>query len=114
MAAWSTGGGAHWALSPPLPLHGARLTSASSGPGRSVAIVLTGNHALAITGPTGTWQPLPALPPGTATLAPEPAGGWDALAIHSTRLTVSQLRPGHTAWAATQTISVFVQFGSSG
>jgi hypothetical protein len=113
LAAWSTGG-AHWVLSPPLPLHGAGLRSASSGPGGSVAVMLTGNRAQAITGPAAAWRELPALPPGTATLAPEPAGGWDALAVHSTRLTVWQLRPGHTAWAATQTISVFIQFGSSG
>ena len=114
LAAWSTGSGTHWALSPPLPLRGAGLTSASSGPGGAVAVVLTGNHAQAITGPAGTWQPLPPLPPGTATLAPEPAGGWDALAVHSTRLSIWQLPPGHTAWTATQTISVFIQFGSSG
>ncbi len=114
LAAWSTGSSTHWALSPPLPLRGARLTSASSGPGGAVAVVLAGNHAQAITGPAGTWQPLPALPPGTATLAPEPAGGWDALAVHSTRLTVWQLPPGRAAWASAQTISVFIQFGSSG
>jgi hypothetical protein len=114
LAAWSTGSGTRWALSPPLPLHSAKLTSASSGPGGSVAVMLAGNHAQAVTGPAGTWQPLPALPPGTATLAPEPAGGWDALAVHGTRLTVWQLPPGHTAWATSQTISVFIQFGSSG
>ena len=114
LAAWSTGGGAHWALSPPLPLRGAKLTSTSSGPGGTVAVVLTGNHAQAITGPAGAWRPLPALPPGTATLAPGPSGGWDALAVHSTRLTVWRLPPGRTAWTATQTISVFIQFGSSG
>jgi hypothetical protein len=114
LAAWSTGSGTHWALSPPLPLRGARLTSASSGPGGAVAVVLAGNRAQAITGPAGTWQRLPALPPGTATLAPEPAGGWDALAVHTTRLTVWRLPPGRTAWAASQTISVFIQFGSSG
>ena len=114
LAAWSTGGGAHWALSPPLPLHGAKLTSASFGPGGSVAAVLTGNHAQAITGPAGSWRPLPALPPGTATLAPGTTGGWDALAVHSTRLTVWQLPPGRAVWSATQTLSVFIQFGSSG
>jgi hypothetical protein len=114
LAAWSTDGGAHWALSPPLPLRGTKLTSASSGPGGTVAAVLTGNHAQTITGPAGAWRPLPALPPGTATLAPGPAGGWDALAVHGTRLTVWQFTPGHAAWAAAQTISVFIQFGSSG
>jgi hypothetical protein len=114
LAAWSTGGGNHWALSPPLPLRGAKVTSASSGPGGTVAVIMTGNHAQAITGPAGAWRPLPALPPDTATLAPGSAGGWDALAVHSTRLTVWQLPPGRTAWAASQTISVFIQFGSSG
>ena len=115
LAAWSTGdSGAHWALSRPLPLNGTKPTSVSSGPGGAVAVVLTGNHAKTITGPAGAWRPLPALPPGTATLAPGPGGGWDALAVHSTRLTVWQLTPGHAAWASTQTISVFIQFGSSG
>jgi hypothetical protein len=113
LAAWSTDGGAHWTLSPPLPLRGARLTSASSGPG-GVAVVLTGNHARAIAGPAGPWSQLPALPPGTATLAPGPAGGWDALAVHSTRLAVWQLPRGGAAWAAAQTINVPIEFGSSG
>jgi hypothetical protein len=114
LAAWSTGDGAHWALSPPLPLHSTRLISASPGPGSAVAVVTSGNHAATITGPRGSWRPLPALPPGTATLAPGLAGGWDALAVHGTRLTVWQLPPGGAAWAAAQTISVFIQFGSSG
>ena len=114
LAAWSTGGGAHWVLSPPLPLRGAKLTSASSGPGGSVAVVLTGNHAQTITGPAGSWLQLPALPAGTATLAPASAGGWDALAVHGTKLTVWQLPPGGAAWAATQTINVPIEFGSSG
>lgn len=114
LAAWSTGGGGHWGLSPPLPLRGAKLTSASSGPGGSVAVVLTGNHALTVTGPAGSWSPLPTLPPGTVTLAPGPAGGWDALAVHRTRLTVWRLQRGGAAWAAAQTINVPIEFGSSG
>jgi hypothetical protein len=114
LAGWSADGGARWALSPPLPLHGAALTSASSGPGGTVAVVLTGNHAETITGTAGAWRRLPALPPATATLAPGPGGGWDALAVHRTRLAVWQLAPGGGAWAATQTINVPIQFGSSG
>jgi hypothetical protein len=114
LAASSTDGGAHWALSQPLPLHGAKLTSASFGPGGTAAIVLTGNHAATITGTAGTWRPLPVLPAGTATLAPGPAGGWDALAVHRTKLTIWLLAPGARAWATTQTITVPIQFGSSG
>lgn len=114
LAAWSTDGGARWALSQPLPLHGAALRSASSGPGGSVAVVLTGNHAETIAAVAGPWRRLPALPPATATLAPGPGGGWDALAVHSTKLAVWQLAPGGGAWTATQTINVPIQFGSSG
>ena len=114
LAAWSADGGARWALSQPLPLHGARLTSASSGAGGSVAVVASGSHAETITGPAGTWRPLPALPPGTATLAPGRMGGWDALAVHRTKLAVWQLAPGGATWAAAQTINVPIEFGSSG
>src|SRR5262249_30666532 len=105
LAAWSTDGGGHWVLSPPLPPRGGRLTSASSGPGGSVAVVL-GSRAQAITGPAGSWSQLPALPPGTVTLAPGPARGWDALAVHRTRLAVWQLPRGGAGWAAAQTINV--------
>jgi hypothetical protein len=113
LAAWSTGGGTHWSLSPPLPLHGARLTSASPGTGGTVAIVLNGSSAATVAA-TGPWRPLPKLPPGTATLAPGPTGGWDALAVHRAKLAVWQLAPGAGSWAATQTINVPVEFGSSG
>ncbi len=115
LAAWSTDGGAHWGLSQPLPLRGAKLTSASSGSGGTVAIVLNGRRGETIAGAAGSWRPLPTLPPGTATLAPGPAGGgWDALAVHGTKLAVWQLAPGGGSWAATQTINVPVVFGSSG
>lgn len=113
LAAWSTGGGAHWTLSPPLPLNGARLTSASFGTSGTAAIMLTGNRAQTIAGPARSWRPLPALPSATATLAPVTGGGWDALAVHGTRLTVWQLAPGGTSWASTQTITVPIVFGSS-
>jgi hypothetical protein len=114
LAASSTDNGAYWSLSQPLPLGGATLTSASFGPGGTAAVVLSGDHAQALTSTPGPWRPLPALPPGTATLAPGPAGGWDALAAHSTRLTVWQLASNARAWATTQTIDVPIQFGSSG
>ena len=114
LAAWSADGGAHWALSQPLPLHGAKLTSASFGPGGTAAIVLSGNRAETITSTAGSWQPLPTVPPGTATLAPGPGGGWDALAVRWTRLTVWRLARGAGAWARTQTIEVPIVFGSSG
>jgi hypothetical protein len=114
LAAWSADRSSRWALSPPVRLHGARVASASFGPSGVVSLVLTGNRAQTITGAGAAWRPLPALPAGTATLAPGPAGGFDALAVHRTRLTVWQLWPGTAGWRATQTMNVPVQFGSSG
>lgn len=114
LTAWSADSGSHWALSPPVRLSGAKLASASFGPDGVAALALTGNGAETIAGAGAAWRSLPALPAGTATLAPGPAGGFDALAVHRTRLTVWQLGPGTATWRTTQTINVPVQFGSSG
>ena len=114
LTAWSAGNGGHWALSPPLPLHGAALTSASFGPGGTAAVILTGNRGQTITSAGNQWTPLPALPPGTATLAPGPGGAITALAVHRATLTVWQASPGAATWRTVQTISVPIQFGSSG
>ena len=76
-------------------------------------MVLTGNHGATLAGPDASWRALPPLPPGTATLAPGPGAGLDALAVHRTILTVWHLAPGSGAWAKTQTINVPIQFGSS-
>lgn len=113
LAAWSDDNGSHWALSPPLRLNGAQLTSTSFGPAGSAAIVLNANRGQAITGPRATWQSLPALPPGTVTLAPDARNGFDALAVHSTKLAVWHLAAGSPAWNATQTITVPIPYGSS-
>ena len=113
LAAWSTGTGGHWALSPILRRGGAKLASASFGPTGGVALVLTGNRAETISGPAAAWRPLAALPAGTAALAPL-ATGFDALAVRGTELTIWQLAAGATAWRTTQTINVPIQFGSSG
>ena len=114
LAAWSADSGTHWVLSPPLRLNGAKLASTAFGPAGAAAVILNGNRAQTIAGAGGAWRPLPALPAGTAALAPGPAGGFDALAVHRTRLTVWGLTPGALVWAATQTITVPIQFGSSG
>jgi len=114
LAAWSTGSGGHWALSPQVRLRGAGLASASVGPGGAVSLVFTGRRGQAITGPGAAWRSLPALPAGTATLAPGPSGALDALAVQRTTLTVWRLGPGTAGWRAAQTIDVPIQFGSSG
>jgi hypothetical protein len=114
LAAWSTDSGAHWKLSPPLPLNGATLTSASPGPDGSLAITLSGRRAAVIASAEDSWRMLPLLPPGTATLAASASGAWSALAVHGTQLTIWQAALGAEAWASTQLIKVPVQFGSSG
>ena len=113
LTAWSPDTGSHWVLSPPLRLNGATLSSASFGPGDTAAIVLNGNRGETVAGPGAPWRALPALPPGTATLASGPAGALQALAAGRTTMTVWQLAPGSPAWARTQAINVPVQFGSS-
>ena len=113
LAAWSSDSGSHWLLSPPLRLNGTAPNSASFGPGDAAAIVLNGSRGEAIAGPGAPWRALPALPPGTATLAACPAGGFDALAVHRTKMTVWRLTLGSAAWASTQVIDVPIQLGSS-
>lgn len=111
LAAWSADG-RHWTVSPPFPLHGAALTSASFGPGGAAAIITTpGRGAIASAG--SSWLPLPSLPPGTAALAPGPGGAADALAVDRSTLTIWQHAAGGTTWAKIQVISVPIPYGSS-
>jgi hypothetical protein len=114
LAGWSADGGAHWKLSPPLPLNDATLTSASSGPGSGLAIILNHRRAAAITSAVHSWRPLPQLPPDAATLAPGPSGGWNALAVHGIQLTIWRAVTGAQSWTREQVMKVPVQFGSSG
>jgi hypothetical protein len=114
LAAWSTGTGAHWSLSQPLPLRGAKVATVSFGSSGAVAVTLTGNHAQTTSAAARTWRPVPALPPATATLAEGATGGWEALTVHRAKLTVWQLAPGGRSWTTAQVITVPIQFGSSG
>jgi hypothetical protein len=101
-----------WSLSPPLPLNGSAPASASIGPA-GTAVLLTPRRAETVT-PGGSWRPLPPPPAGTAVLAPGAIGGWEALTVHQTRLTVWRLAPGARGWVAGQVIRVPIVFGSSG
>jgi hypothetical protein len=112
LAAWSADG-RRWALAPPLPLHGAGLTSASFGPGGSAAVITSTDRGEIITGAGSSWLPCPPLPAGTATLAPGPGGAADALAVHGGTLTVWQHIPGSTTWDQIQVINVPIPYGSS-
>jgi len=113
VAAWSNAGSQHWTLSPPLALNGTGPASASFGPGGLVAVMTAADHGAVIAGKDNSWEELPALPAGTATLAPSASGLVDALAVHGGTLTVWQLAPGATTWTQTQVIKVPIQYGSS-
>ena len=112
LAAWSADG-SHWTVSPPLALHGATVTSASFGPGGTTAIITTGRHGQSIAPGGSSWLPLPALPSGTAALAPGSGGTTDALAVHGGTLTVWQHGPGDATWTTIQVINVPIPYGSS-
>jgi hypothetical protein len=75
--------------------------------------VITTSGAAAVIGSGGDWQWLPALPAGTATLAPGPAGQADALAVHRGTFTICQLSADGSTWTKTQVIGVSIQYGSS-
>jgi hypothetical protein len=108
LAAWSDAG--RWAVSAPIAEAGSAIAS-GFGPGGSVWVLL-GGRAETVSGPGSAWQALPALPSDVATLAPGPsAGGYDALAVSGSRLTVWRL--AGTAWAKAQVINVPIAYGSS-
>jgi hypothetical protein len=111
LAAWSADG-SHWTLSPALPLHGADLASASFGPSSTIAITTTANRGLTITA-GASWQPLPSLPPGTATLAPAPGSTTQALAVDRGTLVIWQYTARQATWTKAQVLTVPVPYGSS-
>lgn len=113
LATWTSGGDAHWTVSAPLRLGAAAVRSAGFGSAGTAWAVLTNGRAETIVSPTETWHALPAVPPGTAALAPGPDGGFDALAVSGSELTVWRLSPGATGWTTTQVISVPIEYGSS-
>jgi hypothetical protein len=113
LAAWSADDGGHWTLSPPLPLHGAALASASFGPDGTAAVT-TAHHGEIIASTGSSWQLLPPLPAGTGTLTPGPDDTADALAVNGGTLTIWRLIAGATQWTRTQVINVPIQYGSSG
>jgi hypothetical protein len=117
LAAWSDGG--RWTVSAPVAAAGDEpgneqgVSASGFGPGGSVWVLLGGGRAETIGGPGGSWRALPALPAGTATLAPgSGSSAYDALAVAGSRLTVWRLAAG--AWAQVQVINVPITYGSSG
>jgi hypothetical protein len=113
LAARTSDGGAHWTVSAPLPLGAAAVRSSGFGADGTAWAVLTAGRAETISGQATAWRALPAVPPGTAALAPGPGGGFDALAVSGSNLTVWQLDQGATAWTRAQVINVPIEYGSS-
>jgi hypothetical protein len=113
LAAWSDGG--RWAVSGPVAASAGDeqgVSASGFGAAGSVWVLVGDGRAETISGPGSAWQALPSAPAGTATLAPGTgSGGYDALAVAGSRLTVWQLNAG--AWAKTQVINVPIQYGSS-
>jgi hypothetical protein len=119
--AWTSDGGARWIVSPPLAVGATHLSSAAFGSGGAVGVLLSSGKTATVGGPGSPWQPLPAAPPDTAVLAFAPsvggsakAGQIEALAAKGVKLTVWQLAPPAGAWTSIQTITVPIQYGSSG
>ena len=114
LAAWSDGG--RWTVSGPVAASAGDeqgVSASGFGAAGSVWVLLGGGRAETISGPGSAWQALPSVPTGTATLAPGTgSGGYDALAVAGSRLTVWRLNAG--AWTKSQVISVPIQYGSSG
>jgi hypothetical protein len=111
VAAWS--GGSGWMVSAPLAAPAGGVRASGFGPGGSVWVLLGGGRAEAIDGTGGAWRALPGVPAGTQTLAPVTGGGYDALAVSGSRLTVWRLE-GTASWVQVQVIDVPIEFGSSG
>jgi hypothetical protein len=108
LAAWSTG--TRWTVSGPLA--GGSVRASGFGTNGGVWLLLSGRRAETIGGAGGSWRPLPAVPPGTAALAPAPgSGSYEALAVAGAKVIVWRLTNG--AWVKVQLISVPVQYGSS-
>ena len=107
LAAWSNG--TRWTVSAPVAVGAVRASG--FGTGGSTWLLLSGGRAETVSGPGAAWQALPTVPTGTATLAPGPGGGYDALAVSGSNLTVWRLTKG--AWGQIQVIKVPIEYGSS-
>ena len=117
VAVWEPVGNQPWSMSPPLRLARASdLLASGEGPDTTQFVVVGrkggSRQAEIISGPGSTWQALPTLPTGTATIAFEPSGALVALSVKTTVCTVWQLG-AQGSWEPVQTIKVPIAFGSS-
>jgi hypothetical protein len=117
LTAWSADGGTDWQLSPALAAGRASRPSVSIWADGSAGLVLApaSPRAGAIIGwQAASWQMLPTLPAGTATLAIGFGGVPQALAVSKATMTAWQLPAGSSQWALAQAVRVTIPYGSSG
>jgi hypothetical protein len=107
LAAWRDG--ARWTVSAPVA---GSVRAFGFGGGGSAWLLLGDGRALSIDGAGGSWETLPSVPAGTQVLAPEAGGGYEALAVKRSSLTVWRLERG--SWVQVQQLTVPIQYGSSG
>jgi hypothetical protein len=108
LTAWRDG--ARWTVSAPVAADGVRAFG--FGGGGSAWVLLGDGRALRIDGAGRSWGVLPPVPAGTQVLAPSAGGGFEALAVKRSSLTVWRLERG--TWVQGQQLTVPVQYGSSG
>jgi hypothetical protein len=113
VTAWSADGGSHWTLSPAVLTGTEPASSLAILADGSVAVVLAGNRGETIGWQAAGWQPLPALPAHTSTLAEGVGTGLDALVARGGTLTVWQLPAGGKSWTVSQRTQVSIPYGSS-
>lgn len=113
LVAWSTNDGGSWTLSPALAAGTRKLESVSVGAASSVGVVLADGRGETIGFQSASWQSLPTLPAGTATLASGPDGQFDAIAVHAGTLTAWQLSAATARWGLLQRTEVQIPYGSS-
>jgi hypothetical protein len=117
LAAWTTDGGLHWRVSPPLQLGSRQVRSFGQDDGAGFFVLVSGTTSSeavdVLSGPNAVWDRLPTPPAGTATVAFGPAGRVDALVSNDTVFTDWKLAAGSTSWTRSQVVNVPIQFGSS-
>jgi hypothetical protein len=100
--------GTTWAGPSVLP-GGSDVRASGFGPAGSAWVILDDGSAHTLSGQGDAWAGLPALPAGTAVLAPGPA--YQALTVSGSKLGVWQLTAG--AWIKIQSMTVPIVYGSS-
>jgi len=114
-ALWGNDGPQHWTVSSRLALAGGPViaTGSTADGGLVVTYRTSGGLAVAVVHQSSLgWQNLAPPPAGTSAVVATPEGGFDALVSNLSVLEVYSLGGGQ--WTHSQSLSVPVQYGSSG